>query len=86
MKHILNPTDRKVIWVKGAKCGEGKSWFQEYVASLYGFKRVVAGMNIKVNTASLCHVLQKRQLATTDIFLFNMGNPKIDLKKLTTNF
>ena len=76
LSHITNLTDRKVIWVIGAKCGEGKSWFQDYVESLYGFNRVVAGMNIKVNTASLCHALQKRPLATTDIFMFNIGKSK----------
>jgi hypothetical protein len=76
MSYITNPSDRKVIWVLGSKCGEGKSWFQEYVESLFGFKRVVAGMNIKVNTASLCHALQKRPLATTDIFLFNIGKSR----------
>ena len=81
MSHITNLTDRQVIWVIGAKCGEGKSWFQDYVESLYGFNRVVAGMNIKVNTASLCHALQKRPLATTDIFMFNIGKSKTKYAK-----
>ena len=63
LTHITNLTDRKVIWVIGGKCGEGESWFQDYVESLYGFNRVVAGMNIKVNTASLCHALQKKTIS-----------------------
>jgi hypothetical protein len=76
LRHIGNPSDRKIIWVQGAKCGEGKTFFQEYVESLLGIKRVVAGMNIKVNTASLCHALQKRPLSTTDIFMFNIGKSR----------
>jgi hypothetical protein len=35
MSYITNPSDRKVIWVLGSKCGEGKSWFQEYVETLF---------------------------------------------------
>ena len=82
LSHITSLTDRKVIWVLGAKCGEGKSWFQDYVESLYGFNRVVDGMNIKVNTASLRHALQKRPLATTDIFMFNIGRSKTKYEEL----
>ena len=33
-------------------------------------------MNIKVNTASLSHALQKRPLSTTDIFMFNIGKSR----------
>jgi hypothetical protein len=36
MKHIDNPSDRKILWVQGEKCGEGKTWFQKYVQSLLG--------------------------------------------------
>ena len=41
---------------------------------MFGRKRVVAnGINIKSNSASICHALSKRPLATTDIFMFNIG-------------
>ena len=30
MKHIDNPSDRKILWVQGEKCGEGKTWFQKF--------------------------------------------------------
>ena len=74
MKLIKNPTDRHVIWVVGTACGEGKTFFQKYVRSMFGRKRVVAnGINIKSNSASICHALSKRPLATTDIFMFNIG-------------
>ena len=55
MKHIDNPSDRKILWVQGEKCGEGKTWFQKYVQSLLGRKRVVAGgINIHSNSAVFC--------------------------------
>ena len=73
LRQIEHPTDRKVIWVRGAKCGEGKSWFQEFVESRFGWGRVVCGMDIKVKKSSICHALGKRPLTTTDIFLFNVG-------------
>ena len=73
LRQIEHPTDRKVIWVRGAKCGEGKSWFQEFVESRFGWERVVCGMDIKVKKSSICHALGKRPLTTTDIFLFNVG-------------
>ena len=70
---IENPTDREVIWVRGAKGCEGKTWFQEYVESKYGWNRVVNEMDIKAKNTSICHALGKRLLTTTDIFLFNVG-------------
>ena len=77
MKHIDNPSDRKILWVQGKKCGEGKTWFQKYVQSLLGRRRVVAGgINIHSNSASIAHALSKRPLATTDIFLFNIGKAR----------
>ena len=74
--NYMKPSDREIIWVQGRYCGEGKTWFQEYVESRYGFKRVVAGMDIKLKKSSICHVLRKRRLATTDIFLFDVGKAK----------
>ena len=77
LKHIDNPSDRKILWVQGEKCGEGKTWFQKYVQSLLGRRRVVAGgINIHSNSASIAHALSKRPLATTDIFLFNIGKAR----------
>ena len=77
MKHIDNPSDRKILWVQGEKCGEGKTWFQKYVQSLLGRRRVVAGgIDIHCNSPSIAHALSKRPLATTDIFLFNIGKAR----------
>ena len=76
LEEIKNPTDRHIIWVVGKACGEGKTWFQKYLKSWFGTKRVVYGINIKANTPSICHVLSKQSLATADIFLFNIGKSK----------
>ena len=76
LNKIENPTYREVIWVKGAKGCEGKSWFQGYIESKYGWNRVVSGMDIKAKNSSICHALGKRPLTTTDIFLFNVGKAK----------
>ena len=76
LEEIKNPTDRHIIWVVGKACGEGKTWFQKYLKSLFGTRRVVYGINIKANTPSICHVLSKQSLATVDIFLFNLGKSK----------
>ena len=58
MKHIDNPSDRKILWVQGEKCGEGKTWFQKYVQSLLDRRRVVAGgIDIHCNSPSIAHAL-----------------------------
>ena len=76
LEEIKNPTDRHIIWIVGKVCGEGKTWFQKYLKSWFGTRRVVHGINIKANTPSICHVLSKQSLATADIFLFNLGKSK----------
>ena len=76
LEYTNNPTQRQIIWVVGKSCGEGKSWFQKYVKSLYGTRKVVSGINLRANTASICHVLSKQPLSTADIFLFNIGKAK----------
>ena len=73
MEQINTPSDRYSIWIVGAACGEGKTWFQKYVKSMFGIRRVVSGINIKSNSANICHCLTKQSLATADIFLFNIG-------------
>ena len=69
----MKPSDREVIWVIGTKCNEGKSWFQEFIESKFGWSRVICGMDIKLKKSNICHALRKRSLLTTDIFLFDVG-------------
>ena len=73
MTEIENPSYREVLWVKGINGCEGKSWFQNYIESKYGWNKVVSGMDIKAKNSSICHALGKRPLTTTDVFLFNVG-------------
>ena len=73
LEYMNHPTQRQIIWIVGKSCGEGKSWFQKYVKSVYGTRKVVSGINLRANTASICHVLSKQPLSTADIFLFNIG-------------
>ena len=70
MDNISSPSDREVIWVIGCKGNEGKTWFQEYLETFYGYARVVR-LDLKMKTSNVLHVLTKRPLSTTDIFLFN---------------
>ena len=74
----IKPTNREIIWVIGRKGNEGKSWFQEYMDSKFGWSKVIAGMDIKLKKSSICHALTKRSLMTTDIFLFDVGKAQTD--------
>ena len=70
MKIIECPSERQVIWITDRQGNEGKSWFQNYVESFYGFNRV-ARVDLRIKHANICNVLKKRPLASVDIFLFN---------------
>ena len=35
------PSNRQVIWISGSRGNEGKSWFQSYLETFYGYSRVV---------------------------------------------
>lgn len=76
LEYMNHPTQRQIIWIVGKSCGEGKSWFQKYVKSMYGTRKVVSGINLRAKTPSICHVLSKQPLSTADIFLFNIGKAK----------
>ena len=69
----IKPSNREIIWVIGRKGNEGKTWFQEYMESKYGWGKVICGMDIKAKKSSICHVLSKRSLMSTEIFLFDVG-------------
>ena len=76
--NYIKPSDREVIWVIGRKGNEGKTWFQEFLASKFGWNRVICGMDIRMKKSSICHILSKRSLMTTDIFLFDVGKAKTE--------
>ena len=70
LEKISTPTDREVIWVQGVIGNEGKTFFQTYIQSLFGYSRVVQ-LDLKSKTANILHALRKFPLTTADIFLFN---------------
>ena len=73
LEYVQQPCDREIFWVVGKEGNEGKSWFQKYVKSLLGAQRVVTGIDIKANNASIFQALRKCPIVTADIFLFNIG-------------
>ena len=70
MQLFETPSERQVIWITGTQGNEGKSWFQSYTDSFYGFNRVVR-IDLRIKHANICNVLKKRSLASVDIFMFN---------------
>ena len=70
LEKIKEPTEREVIWVRGVMGNEGKTWFQKYAQSLFGYSRV-AILDLKNKTANILHALRKFSLSTVDMFLFN---------------
>ena len=70
MEMIRRPSNREVIWICGKSGNEGKSWFQSYLETFFGYSRVVR-LDLRNKTANILYSLSKRPLQTTDIFLFN---------------
>ena len=70
LKLVEKPSKREVIWITGRQGNEGKTWFQCYTESYFGFHRVVR-TDLRIKHANVCQVLKKRSLASVDIFLFN---------------
>ena len=73
LEYVQQPCDREIFWVVGKEGNEGKNWFQKYVKSWLGARRVVTGIDIKANSASIFQALRKCPIVTADIFLFNIG-------------
>ena len=74
----MKPSDREIIWVIGKKGNEGKTWFQKYMESKFGWSKVICGINLKLKGGSICQLLRKRSLMTTDVFLFDVGKAKTE--------
>ena len=70
LKLVEKPSERNIIWILGRHGNEGKTWFQCYIESYFGFHRV-ARVDLRIKHASVCQVLKKRSLSSIDIFLFN---------------
>ena len=70
LEEVEIPTKRKIIWIVGKSCGEGKTWLQNYIE--YGNRRVVSEISLQTKSGHIAHALIKHPLSTTDIFLFNI--------------
>ena len=68
---MQQPTLRKVIWVKAARGNKGKTWFQKYVQSLLGRKRVIQ-LDLKNSIGNIMHILRKIPLLTFNTFMLMM--------------
>ena len=88
LKLIEEPSERQVIWITGRNGNEGKSWFQSYMKTYFGFNRVFQA-DLRIRHASMCNVLKKRTLSSVDIFLFNdarsMAGEEINLYRILEN-
>ena len=84
LEKIQTPTEREVIWVKGMKGNEGKTWFQKYVCLLYGCTRVVM-LDLKSKTSNILHALRKFPLSTVDNFS-SMMLAQLIMKAVATRF
>ena len=73
LEEVDIPTKRKIIWVVGKSCGEGKTWLQNYIRYKYEDRRVMSGISLQTKSGNITHALTKHPLSTADIFLFNIG-------------
>ena len=69
LEEVEIPTKRKIIWVVGKSCGEGKTWLQNYIRYKYGDRRVVSGISLQTKSGNITHALTKHPLSTAYIFL-----------------
>ena len=67
---MQKPTLREVIWMKGVRGNEGKTWFQKYAQSLLGRERVIQ-LDLKNSIGNIMQILRKLPLSTLDTFMFN---------------
>ena len=82
LEYAQQPSDREIVWVVGKEGNEGKNWFQKYVKSWLGARKVVTGIDIKASSASIFQALRKCPIVTTDIFLFNIGKSRQKYEKI----
>ena len=68
---IEKPSDREIIWIIGKRGNEGKTWLQKYIEHHFGKRRVFRTC-ISKDPSPLLHILSKRTLSCTDIFLLNI--------------
>ena len=64
------PNDRTVTWVYDEEGNCGKSWFQNYIQSYFGYHRIFR-CDLRIKHKDMCNILKKQSISTVNIFLFN---------------
>ena len=59
-----------MIWIYDEQGNNGKSWFQNYIQSYFGYHRVFR-CDLRIKHKDMCNILRKRSMTTVNIFLFN---------------
>ena len=72
MDYLNSPSDRDIIWVRGLRGDEGKTFFQKYIYALYGSRRVCK-LELCRKSENIYYVLSRQSLTCKDIFLFNVS-------------
>ena len=72
ISYFDKPTFRKIIWVTCENGNEGKTFFQKYIKSIYGSRRVFL-INMVKRSENIFHILSKQTLTCKDIFFFNLA-------------
>ena len=67
---------------RGNRRNEGKTWFQKYLRSWLYARRVVTGIDVKADSASIFQALRKCSIVTADIFIFNIGKSRKKYEKI----
>ena len=65
LEEVDIPTKRKIIWVVGKSCGEGKTWLQNYIRYKYGDRRVVSGISLQTKSGHNTHALMRETNQTS---------------------
>ena len=76
--NVLKPSKRHVYWIVGSKGNEGKSWFQDYLQTKYGYDRAVR-LDVCNKPSNIFYALSRRPLQTTELFLFNDARSQDDV-------
>ena len=80
--NYMKPSNREVIWVQGAVCEEGKSFFQEYIEAKFGCDKAMCGLDIKMKKESIYHMIRNRSYMTTNIYTFNIGKDNTNMEDI----
>ena len=68
LEFIRKPSHREIIWIKGPRGNEGKTWFQNYVKSLIGYDCGIQ-LDLKNSISSIMQILCKLPLSILQLLI-----------------